>query len=176
MAFIILNLFYTINLICLHESLHTPESGYFLPYSLCMALHFLLDKIQNTAWWTTLSTMGSWLPNSAVLWSCHLPPSKWVKAQPRSQVPKKPTFLPTPKAIRTLILPESPPNPISRLSPILSKSWLLSTLAPSKITSFWPSSQFQSAVRNLGLSFILSLYPQFLIHYCQKPSLPSNLK
>ena len=49
MAFIILNLFYTINLIRLHESLHTPESGYFLPYSLCMALHFLLDKIQNTA-------------------------------------------------------------------------------------------------------------------------------
>lgn len=68
-----------------------------------------------------------------------------------------------------------PRNPISRLSPILSKSWLLSTLAPSKITSFWPSSQFQSTMRNLGLSFILGLYTQFLIHYCQKPSLPSNL-
>ena len=145
MVFIILKLFYTINLICLHDSLHTPESGYFLPYILCMALHFLLDKIQNTAWWTTLSTMGSWLPNSSVLWSCHLPQSKWVKAQPRSlRVPKKPTFLPTPKAIRTLILPESPPQPYLQAEPntfkVMTtihsgtiKNYLLLTLIPVSI-------------------------------------------
>lgn len=150
MVFIILNLFYTLNLICLHDSFHTPDSGYFLPYILSTALYFLLDNIQNAAWWTTLSTMGSWLPNSSVLWSCHLSQSKWVKAQPRSlRVPKKPTFLPIPKAIRTLILPEPHPQPYLQAEPNTSKvmttihsgtikNYLLLTLIPVSINLVKP--------------------------------------
>lgn len=175
MVFIILNLFYTLNLICLHDSFHTPLGIFCLTSFPQLSIFFWIKfKTQHDG-----QCFPPWDPGYPThLCYDHVICPSLNESKPSLGLSGCPKSLPScpfqrPSGLSSCQNPS--PNPISRLSPILPKSWLLSTLAPSKITSFWPSSQFQSTMRNLGLSFFLSLYPQFLIHYCQKHSLPSNL-